>query len=676
MTDAWILIDEIADVHTETFIDYPSRPCFGACGAGQLLRIVRKSLKILRMKASILLALLLCTSCATSAPVESDTLALRRVVIYRNGVAYFEREGRVTGNRVTFRVRGDEVGDFLASFAVMEKGGSSVRAASFPLHREETIEPTPPPPAPMGEKPGDKKPSSDPKKNLERVVMELDGNEHDLAVGYIAEAPVWRPSYRLVLDKDKVRLQVWGIVQNLSGEDWKSTRLTVVADAPLALQTQLEKPVIPGRPVLADGSDVIAVVPQSETSLGIAPPAPAAPVPAEEMEMDQVASAPMAKSAAVPEKKMARQGRLAGKPVTNRAMQMPAPMGAATPSRARNLAALAAVAVTGGATRYELPEPVTVPNGSATMLLLLDKEVPGESSFLFAPDPGVPDSAAHPFRVARFTNQTGGLLERGPLAFFGEGGFLGQGVIDGLPAGASATVPFAMEQSLAVERNVEYIQEGATLHQVEMSQLVIKRQVGPRTRYTVKSGNSRPSKLWLKHPRQPGSKLLSPPKDTEDNMGTGSALVPVQVGPQSAATVTLDERQGQQQAVDWLSPLAEEAVKGYLAASDADRAGAAALKSAFALRNDWKKIADEMGRLRGEQEELARSTEETRDNIKAIEKNKAADDLRKALTARLAKASARLDVVAKRLIEADLQVKELELRFREAIKDVHIAARP
>ena len=82
------------------------------------------------------------------------------------------------------------------------------------------------------------------------------------------------------------------------------------------------------------------------------------------------------------------------------------------------------------------------------------------------PDQGVPDSAAHPFRVARFTNQTGGLLERGPLAFFGEGGFLGQGVIDGLPAGAGATVPFALEQSLAVERNTEYIQEGSTLYQV------------------------------------------------------------------------------------------------------------------------------------------------------------------------------------------------------------------
>jgi hypothetical protein len=630
------------------------------------------------MNMRVLLALglgsLLQASCATSPPVTVDGLALKRVVIYRNGVAYFEREGRVTGNRVSFRVRGDEVGDFLASFAVMEKDGSSVRAASFPLHQEEESEP----PAEAAKLKKSELPK-DPKRRLETVVMELDGGKHDLAVGYIAEAPVWRPSYRLVLEKEKVHLQVWGIVQNLSGEDWRNARLTLVADAPLALRTQLEKPVIPERPLLVEGNEVMAVVPQSETSLAVAPPppAPAAAPPMKMMDMEEVAPEGKSLSAAGAKKedmKVRGNGyRRGGQGEMDMKMNARAFAHAPAPSRARNLAALAAVAVTGGATRYELPDPVTVPSGSATMLLLLDKEVAGESSFLFAPDSGVPDSAAHPFRVARFTNQTGGLLERGPLAFFGEGGFLGQGVIDGLPVGASATVPFALEHSLAVERSTEYVQEGSTLYQVEMGQLVVKRQVGPRTRYTIKSGNSRAAKLWLKHPRQAGSTLLAPPKDTEDNVGTASALVPVQVAPQSTVTLVLDERQGQQQSVDWLSPLAEEAVKGYLNGPDAT--SAAPLKAAFALRNEWKKSSEETGRLRTEQQDLERSTAETRDNLKAIEKNKAADDLRKTLTARLTKSSARLDVVMKRLIEVDLQVKGLELRFREAIKEVHIAAR-
>jgi hypothetical protein len=182
--------------------------------------------------------------------------------------------------------------------------------------------------------------------------------------------------------------------------------------------------------------------------------------------------------------------------------------------------------------------------------------------------------------------------------------------------------------------------------------------------------------LWIKHLRQQGSVLVSPPKDTEDNVGTGSALVPVRVEAKQTATLELNERLPQQQGVEWLSPLADEAVKEYLASADANPAMAQALKAAFVLRADWKKAMDEAAKLRGEQQELERATEETRDNLKAIEKNKAAEDLRKTLTSRLSKSSARLDVVIKRLIELDLQTKELELRFREAVKEVRISPRP
>jgi len=617
------------------------------------------------------------SSCASGPPVTADDLKLKRVVIYRNGVAYFEREGRVQGERVRFKVRGDEVGDFLASFAVIEKGGSSVRAASFPLRHEE--------PAPPPELAGSK--AADAKRRMETVVMEMDGREHELAVGYIAEAPVWRPSYRLVLGNGPAHLQLWGIVQNLSGEDWTDTKLTLVADAPLALTAGLERPVIPGRPVLTDDGGAIAVLPQAETTLAeeAAPPPPSeapegAPAPA------KAAMAPASRAA---EKKEARRSRQSahrgvlgamGEAGSSSALEDVfsggnARQAASVPSRARNLAALAAVAVSGGATRYELPNPVTVPDNHATMLLLADKEVPGEATYLFAPDGGVPDSASHPFRVARFTNKTGGLLERGPLAFFGEGGFLGQGVIDPLPDGASATVPFGLERGLAVERSVEFVLEGARLFQVEAGSLVIERQVGPRTHYKLKSGVDQSHTLWLKHPRQNGAKLVRPPKGTEDNVGAGSALVPVEIAGHASKELVLDERQGSRQGEEWLANLADDAVKEYLAAPDGKGEAAAQLRAAWAIRTDWKRLADEAERLQSEQNDLQTSTEETRENLRAIEKNKAAEDLRRTLTARLTKASARLDEVTKRLIQVHMQVKELELRFREAVKLVRIPAR-
>lgn len=79
---------------------------------------------------------LFAAGCAHGPAVESDALPLKRVVVYRNGVAYFERAGTVDRDRVEFKVRPEHIGDFLATLSVVEAGGSSVRSASFPIAPE------------------------------------------------------------------------------------------------------------------------------------------------------------------------------------------------------------------------------------------------------------------------------------------------------------------------------------------------------------------------------------------------------------------------------------------------------------------------------------------------------------------------------------------------------------
>lgn len=608
-------------------------------------------------------------------------MALRRVVIYRNGVGYFERAGHVDQDKVKFRVRGNEIGDFLATFAVIEAGGSSVRSASFPMKVEpERLDP---PPTPMAAEVKGK--TEPPPEKLQNVIMELDGKNHDLAVGYIAETPVWRPSYRLVIDKEGAVLQAWGIVQNLSGEDWKNVRLSLIAEAPLAFQAALAKAVIPARPEISDGGDVIAVVPQSETTLAQAPPPPPSPAPAAEVlgglglvgtgsggggSGEGFVGAPSKARVA----KKGKKAEIADNPMEADADMAAAPAAPAprAPSRTRNLSALAAVAVESGATRYDINSPVTIPDQSATMVLLLDRKVPGEAVALYAPDPGVPESSSHPFRVARFTNKTGGLLERGPLAIFAEGSFVGQGMTDALPDGATATVPFALERSLAVEQGREWAQEGARIFHVEAGALQIAREAVTRTKYKVRNGAEREAKLLLKHPRMAGTRLNQPPAGTEDNVGTGSALVPATLRGRDTVTVTVDERQQTTQHVDWLAPLADQAVQAYMADPRANQVAVAQLRAAWQIRKTLVKAVEERRKLTEEEMTLRKSTEETRGNLKALEKNTAAADLRARLTSRLAADSARLDVVLKKEVEVDLAVNEQRVRFTEAVRAIKV----
>src|ERR1700722_12155656 len=83
------------------------------------------------------------TACSAPPIVASPLLPVQRVVVYRNGVAYFERAGHVATDEVHFKMQQGEVGDFLATLAVMERGGSSVRAAVFPLRSDDDDEPGP-----------------------------------------------------------------------------------------------------------------------------------------------------------------------------------------------------------------------------------------------------------------------------------------------------------------------------------------------------------------------------------------------------------------------------------------------------------------------------------------------------------------------------------------------------
>jgi hypothetical protein len=310
------------------------------------------------------------------------------------------------------------------------------------------------------------------------------------------------------------------------------------------------------------------------------------------------------------------------------------------------------------------------------MVLLLSKRVPGESIFLFAPDGGVPDSQSHPFRVARFTNKSGGLLERGPIAIFEVGAFLGQGMVDPLPDGATTTVPFALERSLAVDAQRTYAEEGARISKIESGVLLVDRDAVSRTRYRVKNGSDKAAKLLVKHPRNPQARLFNPPKGTEDNVGTGSALVPVETAAHGSTDLTVDERQSLVRTVDWLAPEADDAVRLYMADKRADPAVVLALRPAWDVRTTLVRAVEERKKLTDEQGELSRATDETRRNLKALEKNRTAGDLREKLTERLAKNSLRLEEITKRLVEVDMRVNEQRVRFLDMTRSVKLLNPP
>jgi hypothetical protein len=523
---------------------------------------------------------------------------------------------------------------------------------------------------------------------------------------------VWRPSYRLVVEGNgSASMQAWGIVQNLSGEDWKNVRLSLVAGAPLAFEATLGTPVIPTRPTVTDEGEVIAAVPRSETSLArndlkkqeSPTPSPASP-PAEKPRKEEASKDAEVDEDSLGDPNAARQdqaktrsaggGKGRGAPATKAPMQPsggaatgasaaappPPPMApmparvVTTPSGPRNLQSLAAVSATGGVTRYDLPELVTIPDKAATMVMLLAKKIPGDAAFLFAPDGAVPDSFAHPFRVVRFVNKSGGALEKGPIAVFDRGAFLGQGMVDPLPEGATATVPFALDRAIAIDRSVKHDELGERVHKIENGQLIIERDSATQTLYRIRNGADTTAKVLVKHARISGSRLEKAPVGTEDNVGTGSALVPYDLGARSEGELVVDERVSIQRGEAWTSPVADAAVKALLDNPAVDAATKTALTEAWKLRAEILHLSDVQTEQQRAASELANQSEETRRSLRSIEKNKIADKLRAQLTKRLEDLSKRSEEVGKKLVEAQAKLAEITVRFRDLLRGIKYVA--
>ncbi|HEX7837214.1 MAG TPA: OmpA family protein [Kofleriaceae bacterium] len=143
-------------------------------------------------------------------------MALGRVVIYRNGVAFYERRAKAVDGALVVSVPRDRVDDFLKSLTVVDAISRTPLPVSIPRRQTEDGA------------------------NL-MMRLELPG-EHtaEIVLTYVTEAPAWKPSYRVVVgDHHDVMLEGWAIVDNTSGEDWKDVYVGVGSSSALSFRYDL-----------------------------------------------------------------------------------------------------------------------------------------------------------------------------------------------------------------------------------------------------------------------------------------------------------------------------------------------------------------------------------------------------------------------------------------------------
>lgn len=82
-----------------------------------------------------------------------------------------------------------------------------------------------------------------------------------VTLGYVAEAPVWRSTYRIVLGADTAKLQGWALLHNDTDEDWRSVQVDLVNGRPTSFLYPLAAPRY-ARRELVTPEDELHTVPQ------------------------------------------------------------------------------------------------------------------------------------------------------------------------------------------------------------------------------------------------------------------------------------------------------------------------------------------------------------------------------------------------------------------------------
>ena len=722
-----------------------------------------------------ILALALTSACGHARKPYATTggaLQLSKVVLYRNGVGYFERGGTVSGDMFTIRVRKDQVNDLLKSLTVVERKGGRAVSISMPLDPRawanaaiatlgpgsgslaevldklrgtevtlttsdgdeldgrvlivEVIQPDGSRPAnDSGDRQLDYKVTliRDDKMSVVKlskvsgielhnddislqfqrsldatagegmfqqvdVTIRLAGkHSHDLLVSYVVGAPMWKPTYRVVLPetgKGKALLQGWAVVDNTTGEDWRDVKLALTSGAPIAFRYDLHTP----RDVVRTDLSAVGSTRRAQASIGestygqpapevaVAPPPAAASTPWKDVDAKTApakkapATKPASRVSVFDKSEAAGAGRAGG----GESWNGPADEAVDPEQLARSMQANTTSANISGLSRYDLGEKLTVPDGTSTMVAIINEQVDGEETFLFKPGGGGQGYESNPYRVIRFKNSTPFALESGPISIYSGGSFVGEGISEPVSANVAVTIPFAVEASLLVSSRADYNGDDVRLVKIVRGVMEIE-QFGRRTTtWEVKTQLPRTedTSLYVRHQKMGGSYVLAPrPPGTEDL--PDAYLIPLKLPAKATdAKIEVVEQTPSRTTLSIWDTRALMLLEGILAQGNLEAGIRGKLDPIVKLRQEVGRIDTEIEGKARTRAELDQRANETRANLEAIKKDPAANALRKRLSDRLEQFAKDGDKLGRDIVELSTKRTEKKIALEDAMQNLDL----
>jgi len=340
------------------------------------------------------------------------------------------------------------------------------------------------------------------KKDLKKLTIFGSGEgARDLFISYIVETPVWKTSYRLLLDSKEGEdgeareplLQGWALVDNTQEEDWENVRLSLVAGLPISFVHDLYSPRYKRRPVVEVKDEAAYAPPQLEGALETMDYSAAAAAMPQGRAMAGAAFGPATAPGAPPMS----------------AAVMRARMQASTPVQTR-------VAEVGDLFQYEIKNPVTVKRGQSALVPIMQAKVSGSRVAVYNPEV----RAKNPMSAVLFKNNTGATLEGGPVTVLEDATYVGESMLETIKPDEERLVPFSVELGCVISIDPQSELRNVSQTRIVSGYLYLTRYRLDRKTYVILNKGSRPIDLFLDHRFTNGWELLESETDAKPSERT------------------------------------------------------------------------------------------------------------------------------------------------------------
>jgi hypothetical protein len=315
-------------------------------------------------------------------------------------------------------------------------------------------------------------------KSIRNLQISFKGSgERRIRLSYIKAVPLWKTSYRIVLDGDGLpQLEGWAIVQNTDGISWDDVQLSFVAGRPNAFTMDLSTP----RYVTRQRIDIAAETPMGPTTYNKA----YAPAPSASMSRAYSEAPSMAMS----DELYAYEEIESYTP--------PAMTSQAAGIREGNFY------------RYDIKHPVTINARSSAMIPILTEEKTGDSLGIYDPAYNLV------FKGIRLINDTDAQWAAGPVTVT-EGRFYGgDALLPDMIPGSKRILTYAEHGTLEVEKIINSQPQRITALKITDGVLYRIDKITRETEYRIEGVEK---ELLIIHPRENGWKLIQNPPVSEEN---------------------------------------------------------------------------------------------------------------------------------------------------------------